>query len=92
MTNFTTRVELHQASAADYRQLILAMKKESFVTGNDKQTSGILTFKRRANVEIKEVIDAVVRAASTTGKKFSFTVMKDKPIDKPDTKHRLVLH
>lgn len=91
MTNFTTHVELQQASAADYRQLILAMKKESFIAEKEQELSGNLTFKRRANLEIKEVIDAVVRAASTTGKKFSFTVMKDKPIDKLDKKHRLVL-
>jgi hypothetical protein len=78
MTNYTTRVELHQAGAEDYRILIQALKKGSFIADKNNPTSGNLTFRRRANVEIKTVIDTVVKAASSTGKKFSFTVMKDK--------------
>jgi len=37
---------------------------------------------------INEVIDAVVRSASKTGKKFSFTVMKDKNLDKLESRMR----
>ena len=78
MTNFIASVELQQAGAEDYRQLILAMKKRSFIEDKNNKTSGNLTFRRQAKTEIKEVIDAVLNAAASTGKKFSFTVMKDK--------------
>lgn len=91
MTNYTTRVELHQAGADDYRILIQAMKKGSFIADKGNQTSGNLTFKRRANIEIKAVIDAVIKAASSTGKKFSFTVMKDKQTHRSENNKHLVL-
>lgn len=91
MTNYTTRIELHQAGAEDYRLLIQAMKKASFIAGKDNPPSGNLTFKRKANIEIKEVIDAVVKAAASTGKKFSFTVMKDKQTDRSENNKRLIL-
>lgn len=78
MTHFIASVELQQAGAEDYRQLILAMKKRSFIEDKNNKTSGNLTFRRQAKTEIKEVIDAVLNAAASTGKKFSFTVMKDK--------------
>jgi hypothetical protein len=88
MTNYTAQVELHQAGADDYQQLIRAMKRELFVTGNDLQTSGNLTFKRKASIEIKEVIEAVLSAAASTGRKFSFTVMKDKQAEKKPARDR----
>lgn len=89
MTNYTTRVELHQASAEDYRQLIRAMKKEAFITGKDGAVTGPVTFKKRGKVEMREVINAVVKAAASTGRKFSFTVMKDKPADRPEYGRKL---
>lgn len=89
MTNYTTRVELHQASVEDYRLLIQALKKGSFIADKNNPTSGNLTFKRRGNIEIKAVIDAVIKAASSTGKKFSFTVMKDKQTHRPENQHFL---
>ena len=79
MTNYTTRIELHQAGAEDYRKLNNALKKESFMADKNNKTSGNLTFRLRANMDIKAVIDTVLKAASSTGKKYSFTVMKDKP-------------
>ncbi|WP_276482751.1 hypothetical protein [Paraflavitalea pollutisoli] len=76
MNYFTARVELHQAGAADYRHLIRAMKKELFIPRNEMAQSGNITFRRRTAGEIREVIDALLRAAASTGRKFSFSVMK----------------
>lgn len=76
MNYFTARVELHQAGAADYRHLIRAMKKELFVPRYEAALSGNITFRRRTAEEIAAVIDAVLRAAASTGRKFSFSVMK----------------
>lgn len=80
-TSFTTRVELHQANEDDYRLLSNKLKKAAFIAAKGNGNVGNLTFRKKANVEIKEVIDAVINAAAATGKKFSFTVMKDKYID-----------
>lgn len=78
MNYFTAQVALHEASVAEYRQLIRAMKKELFVTRIREAHSGYVTFRRKTAEEIAAVIDGVLRAASTTGRKFSFSVMKDK--------------
>ncbi|MDF2188235.1 hypothetical protein [Paraflavitalea sp. CAU 1676] len=88
MKYFTAQVELHQAGADDYRQLIRAMKRELFITGHEEGYTGNLTFKRKATVEIKEVIDAVLRAAASTGRRFSFTVMKDKQATPKEERNR----
>jgi hypothetical protein len=91
MTNFIASVELQQAGAEDYKQLILAMKKKSFIADKNNKASGNLTFRRQANIDIKEVIDMVLNAASSTGRKFSFTVMKDKYADNSGKNKRLAL-
>jgi hypothetical protein len=80
-TSFTTRVELHQANEDDYRLLNNKLKKAAFIAAKGNGNTGNLTFRKKGNVEIKVVIDAVINAAAATGKKFSFTVMKDKYID-----------
>lgn len=89
MNTFTARVELHNANPDDYTGLYTEMQKESFVAaGSAKAQTGNVEFKIKNRISINEVIDAVVRAASKTGKKFSFTVMKDKNLDKLESRMR----
>lgn len=88
MKYFTAQVELHQAGADDYRQLIRAMKQELFDTGQEGSVTGNLTFRRKATVEIKDVIEGVLRAAASTGRRFSFTVMKDKQASRKEERNR----
>jgi hypothetical protein len=38
------------------------------------------TFDREGNITIQDVTDAVLRAASKTGKKYSFTIIRNKPV------------
>jgi hypothetical protein len=64
------------------------MQKESLVAAGARAESGNIEFKSKERISIREVIDAVVRAASKTGKKFSFTVMKDKNLDKMESRMR----
>lgn len=88
MNTFTARVELHSASANDYNNLYTEMQKEALVASGARAESGNVEFKCKDKLSIKDVIDAVVRAASKTGKKFSFTVMKDKNLDKLESRMR----
>jgi len=88
MNTFTARVELQDANPDDYKRLYAEMQKESLVASGVKAESGNVEFKCKDKLSIREVIDAVVRAASKTGKKFSFTVMKDKNLDKLESRMR----
>ena len=88
MNTFTARVELQSANPDDYRKLYSEMQKESLVANGEKANSGNVEFKSKDKLSIREVIDAVVRAASKTGKKFSFTVMRDKNLDKLESRMR----
>jgi hypothetical protein len=88
MNTFTARVELHSADSNDYNRLYTEMQKESLVAAGARAESGNIEFKSKERISIREVIDAVVRAASKTGKKFSFTVMKDKNLDKMESRMR----
>ena len=88
MNTFTARVELHNATPDDYTSLYTEMQKESFVAAGVKAQAGNIEFKIKNRTSINEVNDAVVRAASKTGKKFSFTVMKDKNLDKLESRVR----
>ena len=88
MNTFTARVELHSANATDYTNLYTEMQKESLVAAGPKAERGNVEFKSKNKSSINEVIDAVVRAAYKTGKKFSFTVMKDKNLDKLESRVR----
>lgn len=88
MNTFTARVELHSANPNDYTRLYTEMQKESLVAAGARAESGNIEFKSKEKISIREVIDAVVRAASKTGKKFSFTVMKDKNLDKLESRMR----
>jgi ribosomal protein S10 len=88
MNTFTARVELHSANPTDYSNLYTEMQKESLVAAGPKAEGGNIEFKSKDKSSINEVIDAVVRAASKTGKKFSFTVMKDKNLEKLESRVR----
>ncbi|HEX6426903.1 MAG TPA: hypothetical protein VF008_04420 [Niastella sp.] len=88
MNTFTARVELHNANPDDYTRLYTEMQKESFVAAGAKAEAGNVEFKIKNRTSINEAIDAVVRAASKTGKKFSFTVMKEKNLDKLESRMR----
>jgi hypothetical protein len=88
MNTFTARVELQGATPNDYTRLYAEMQKESFVAAGAKATTGNVEFKSKDKISIREVIDAVARAASKTGKKFSFTVMKDKNLEKLESRMR----
>jgi hypothetical protein len=85
MARFTTTIELHGASEQDYKTLHTELQKRSFVVINSNVTkaNSISTrkdeFNREGNISIQDVTDAVLRAAGKTGKKYSFTIIRNKP-------------
>jgi uncharacterized protein YajQ (UPF0234 family) len=92
MTTFTARVELHSATPTDYKNLYTEMQKETFIAASKQVQEGNVEFKYKSQDSIQQVIDAVLRAAARTGKKFSFTVMKDKNVEKLESRLRYLQH
>jgi len=73
MANFTVRVELHQATYADYDTLHAAMEQKGFsrfITADDGQIYHMpwAEYNGSGNLSCAEVRDIARAAANTTGK------------------------
>ena len=82
ITTFVARINLHHASVSDYKNLVAEMKKASFVPNKNQASESTPEFIFRGSQVLNDVMAAVMRAAVKTGKKFSFTVMKEKQFEK----------
>lgn len=85
MAKFITNIELQNADEKDYEVLHNELEKESFkdekpLSKSKTYVTSKGTFSREGNVTLQQVTDAVSRAASKTGKKFSFFIIKNKHI------------
>lgn len=85
MPRFITTIELHDADKADYERLNNELERKSFRSNMSfgKQTEIAVQkreYNREGNITIQEVTDAVVRAAAKTGKRYSFTIIRNKPV------------
>jgi hypothetical protein len=85
MAKFITNIQLLDAVEKDYETLGKEMKKESFTSEahaakSKAYVTGKAVYSMEGTMGIQKVIGATVRAASRLGKKFSFFVMKDKPV------------
>ena len=84
MINYLTTVQLIDAEQNDYDKLDIEMSKEEFapVTQNRNIPKPLPSLYRvyeyRGGITLQEVTAAAYRASSRTGKKYSFTVIKDK--------------
>jgi hypothetical protein len=84
MTKFIAQISLQDASEKDYKSLQRELEREAFAGTkalSGKRTRNFLKereYTKRGNITMIEVTDAVLRAASKTGKKYSFTIIKDK--------------
>ena len=85
MPTFITSVKLVSATEKDYGKLFQEIEKKSFHRANKpkvvNQTQNSLTiiFKSAPKTSLLEATTAVSAAAASTGKLYSFTIMKDKP-------------
>ena len=86
MRNYITRVQLKDAEHNDYERLDSEMEKERFsrVKVQKAATKDNSVRPREYNfqggITLQQVTAAAYRAASRTGKKYSFTVMKEKAV------------
>ena len=85
MPNFITRIELQSASQKDYQKLEEEMKKASFVDAkkNKLRRQAIAApaeFNCHGNYTLLQVTDAAVKAARKTGRRYTFTVIKERKL------------
>ncbi len=84
MARFTTRIQLENATEKDYSRLQAQLEHDT--SGTVKRTSmqgkeKIATngeFSLEGNISIREITAAVVNAAAKTGRKYSFTIIRNK--------------
>jgi hypothetical protein len=85
MARFITTIELHNANDTDYNTLHTELKKASFkevrhAADANNPNSRKEEYNREGNITLQQVTDAVLKAATKTGKKYSFTIIRNKPI------------
>jgi hypothetical protein len=86
MRKYITRVQLKDAEQSDYERLDGEMEKERFSRVKLQKASTKESSVRpreynfRGGITLQQVTAAAYRAASKTGKKYSFTVMKEKAV------------
>ena len=86
MAKFITSIKLQEASERDYAKLSLELKKYLFTPAGKtlKSSESPLVFNSAESKSLLDTTTAVSRAAATTGKKYSFTVIREKV--KPEIK------
>jgi hypothetical protein len=80
MARFITTIQLHDAEEKDYKTLGNELKKKSFIETRRYDSPRKEEYNKEGNVTIQDVTAAVVNAAKRTGKKYSFTIIKNKPV------------
>lgn len=85
MSKFTANVTLFDASVSDYVQLRETLGKKLYVAARSKQDEA--SFVRTGNVGIQEVTDDILRAATQTGRRYSFTIIRNKPLTEKEYRH-----
>ena len=88
MARFITTIQLHDADEKDYKQLNNELRKKSFIEtkryespNNAVGTSPVKKeYNREGNITLQDVMAAVVNAAKRTGKRYSFTIIRNKPV------------
>ena len=82
MARFITTIELFNAEKKDYETLQSELTKYSF-TKRSLQAGNLPAkeeYNREGNVTLQDVTYAVLQAAYKTGKKYSFTIIRNKPV------------
>lgn len=81
MSKFTANVTLFDATPSDYARLQEELVKKLLLSLKSiRQTAKELSFTRAGNIGIQELTKEVLKAARLTGKKYSFTIIKHKPV------------
>jgi hypothetical protein len=85
MAKFITSIQLHDADESDYNKLEHELEKELFrkekpATKNKSSDTSKGEFRREGKVTIQDVTKAVFNAVTKTGKNYSFTIIRHKPL------------
>lgn len=80
MARFITTIQLHDADEKDYKNLDNELKKKSFIETKHYRNPRKEEYNKEGNISIQDVTAAVVSAAKRTGKKYSFTIIRNKPV------------
>lgn len=84
MPKFITSIRLQEANERDYAILSREMKKNAFSPVSENKLNGpggkisSIVFNSTSNKSLLDTTTEVSLAASTTGKKYSFTVIKER--------------
>jgi hypothetical protein len=84
MAKFITSIKLQEATERDYAILSQELKKYLFspagksLSGKSTGSASSLVFNSADDKSLLDTTTAVSKAAATTGKKFSFTVIREK--------------
>ena len=81
MAKFITSIELFNANETDYWNLNKALENERFKKSAQKfkQQKGV-EYNLEGNVTLTDVTDKVFKVARGIGKKYAFTIIKEKQI------------
>ena len=86
MKKYIARVQLKDAEQTDYEKLDSEMEKERFArvklqkASTKENPASPREYNFHGGITLQQVTAAAYRAASKTGKKYSFTVMKEKAV------------
>ncbi len=90
MAKFITSIKLLEATERDYAKLSQELKKFFFSPagkagfGKSTESTASVIFNSSDNKSLLDTTTAISRAAATTGRKYSFTVIREKT--KPEIK------
>ena len=84
MPKFITSIRLQEANERDYAILSRELKKNSFSPVSENKSNGSgevissVVFNSNSNKSLLDTTTEVTLAAATTGKKYSFTILKER--------------
>ncbi|MEO7767316.1 MAG: hypothetical protein ABIS01_07810 [Ferruginibacter sp.] len=85
MAKFIATIQLLDADEKDYNTLQRELENQAFrgempIAHSQAYINGKAVFSREGNVTLQDVNRAVFKAADKTGRKYSFFVVKHKPV------------
>lgn len=83
MAKYTVHIQLHEAGGPDYDQLQSMLQKARFRFIKRLMPVGTVEFAANTSASIHDLTQHVMRAITRTGKKFSFTILKEKAVLAP---------
>jgi hypothetical protein len=78
MAKFKIHIQLEQGTGADFQLIWKELEKESFRRREAGLNGDAAEYLLDRNISMQDLTHIVVRTVTQTGKKFSFTIIKEK--------------